>query len=65
MEVLLRGHGGDGGVNGVLVRSHTGHDGAAATPLQIGKFIAHPKYPIPLKLCWVQASCGSTMAPRL
>ena len=36
MEVLLRGHGGDGGANAVLVRWHGGHGGAAATPLRIG-----------------------------
>ena len=35
MEVLLRGHGGDGGATAVLVRSHGGHGGAAATPLRI------------------------------
>ena len=33
MEVLLRGHGGDGGATAVLVRCH---GGAAATPLRIG-----------------------------
>ena len=32
MEVLLRGHGGDGGATAVLVRCHGGHCGAAATP---------------------------------
>ncbi len=36
MEVLLRGHGGDGGANAVLVRCHGGDGGAAATPLRIG-----------------------------
>ena len=36
MEVLLRGHGGDGGVTAVLVRCHDGHGGATATPLRIG-----------------------------
>ena len=36
MEVLLRGHGGDGGATAVLVRYHGGHGGAAATPLRIG-----------------------------
>ena len=36
MEVLLRGHGGDGGATAVLVRCHGGHGGAAATPLRIG-----------------------------
>ena len=36
MEVLLRGHGGDGGATAVLVRCHGGHGGAAATPLGIG-----------------------------
>ena len=36
MEVLLRGHGGDGGATAVLVRRHGGHGGAAATPLRIG-----------------------------
>ena len=36
MEVLLRGHGGDGGATAVLVRCHSGHGGAAATPLRIG-----------------------------
>ena len=35
MEVLLRGHGGDGGGTAVLVRCHVGHGGAAATPLRI------------------------------
>ena len=35
MEVLLRGHGGDGGATAVLVRCHGGHDGSAATPLRI------------------------------
>ena len=35
MEVLLRGHGGDGGATAVLVRCHGGHCGAAATPLRI------------------------------
>ena len=39
MEVLLRGHGDDGGATAVLVRchgGHGGHGGAAATPLRIG-----------------------------
>ena len=36
MEVLLQGHGGDGGATAVLVRCHGGHSGAAATPLRIG-----------------------------
>ena len=36
MEVLLRGHGGDGGASAILVRYHGGHGGAAATPLRIG-----------------------------
>ena len=36
MEVLLRGHGGDGGATAVIVRSHGGHGGAAAIPLRIG-----------------------------
>ena len=36
IEVLLRGHGGDGGANAVLVWCHGGHGGAAATPLRIG-----------------------------
>ncbi len=36
MEVLLQGHGGDGGATAVLVRCHGGHCGAAATPLRIG-----------------------------
>ena len=36
MEVLLRGHGGDGGATAVLVRCHGGHGGAAATSLRIG-----------------------------
>ena len=36
MEVLLRGHGGDGGATAVLVRCHGGHGGAAATPPRIG-----------------------------
>ena len=35
MEVLLRGHGGDGGATAVLVRCHGCHCGAAATPLRI------------------------------
>ena len=35
MEVLLRGHGGDGGATAVLVRCHGGHSGAAATQLRI------------------------------
>ena len=35
MEVLLRGHGGDGGATAVLVRCHGDHGGAAATPLRI------------------------------
>ena len=36
MEVLLRGHGGDGGATAILIRCHGGHGGAAATPLRIG-----------------------------
>ena len=36
MEVLPRGHGGDGGATAVLIRCHGGHGGAAATPLRIG-----------------------------
>ena len=36
MEVLPRGHDGDGGATAVLVRCHGGHGGAAATPLRIG-----------------------------
>ena len=36
MEVLLRGHGGDGGATAILVRCHGGHGGAVATPLRIG-----------------------------
>ena len=36
MEVLLRGHGGDGGATTTLVRCQGGHGGAAATPLRIG-----------------------------
>ena len=36
MEVLLRGHGGDGGATAVLVLCHGGHGGAAATPLRSG-----------------------------
>ena len=36
MEVLLRGHGGDGGATAVIVRCHGGHGGAATTPLRIG-----------------------------
>ena len=36
MEVLLRGHGGDGGATAILERCHGGHNGAAATPLRIG-----------------------------
>ena len=35
MEVLLRGHGGDGCATAVLVRCHGDHCGAAATPLRI------------------------------
>ena len=35
MEVLLRGHGCDGGGTAVLVRCHGGHGGTAATPLRI------------------------------
>ena len=35
MEVLLRGHGFDGGGTAVLVRCHGGHGGTAATPLRI------------------------------
>ena len=35
MEVLLRGHGGDGGATAVLVRCPGGHGGSAATPLRI------------------------------
>ena len=31
MEVLPRGHGGDGGATAVLVRCHGGRGGAAAT----------------------------------
>ena len=34
MEVLLRGHGGDGGATAVRVRCHGGHGGAPATPLR-------------------------------
>ena len=36
MEVLLRGHGGDGGSTVIPVRCHGGHGRAAATPLRIG-----------------------------
>ena len=36
MEVLLQGHGGDGGATAVLVRCRGGHGGAAATSLRIG-----------------------------
>ena len=36
MEVLFRGHGGDGGSTAILVRCHGGHGGAAATSLRIG-----------------------------
>ena len=36
MEVLLRGHGGDGDATAILVRCQSGHGGAAATPLRIG-----------------------------
>ena len=36
MQVLLRGHGGDGGATAVLERCHGGHGSAAATPLRIG-----------------------------
>ena len=35
MEVLLRGHSGDGGATAVLVRCHGGHGGATTTPLRI------------------------------
>ena len=35
MEVLLRGHGGDGGSTAVLVLCHGSHGGAATTPLRI------------------------------
>ena len=35
MEVLLRGHGGDGGTTAVLVRCHGGPCIAAATPVRI------------------------------
>ena len=35
--VVLRRHGGDGGVFAVLVRCHGGHGGAAATQLRIGR----------------------------
>ena len=35
MEVLLRGHGCDGGGTAVLVRCHGSHGGTAATPLRI------------------------------
>ena len=35
MEVLLRGHGGDGGATAVIVRCHGGQCDAAATPLRI------------------------------
>ena len=37
MEVLLRGHGDDGGATSVLVRCHGGNGGAAATQLRIGR----------------------------
>ena len=37
MEVLLRGHGDDGGATSVLVRCHNGNGGAAATQLRIGR----------------------------
>ena len=36
MEVLLRGHGDDGGATAVIVRCHGGHGGAAAIPVRIG-----------------------------
>ena len=36
MEVLLRGHGGDGGATAVVVRCHGGHGGVAANPVRIG-----------------------------
>ena len=36
MDVLLRGHGGDGGATAILVRCHGGHGGSAAIPLRIG-----------------------------
>ena len=37
MEVLLQGHGDDGGATAVIVRCHGGHGGSAATPLRIGQ----------------------------
>ena len=36
MEVLLRGHDGDGGATAALVRCHGGLGGITATPLRIG-----------------------------
>ena len=33
---ILRGHGGDGGATAILVRCHGGHGGAATTQLRIG-----------------------------
>ena len=36
MDVILQGHGGDGGATAVLVRCHGDPGGAAATPLRIG-----------------------------
>ena len=36
MEVLLRGHVGNGGATAVLVRCHGGHGGDVAIPLRIG-----------------------------
>ena len=36
MEVILQGHGGDGGATVALVRCHGGHGSAAVTPLRIG-----------------------------
>ena len=36
MEVLQRGHGGDGDATAVLVRCHGGDGGSAATQLRIG-----------------------------
>ena len=45
MEVLLRGHGVDGGATAVLVRCHGGDGGAAATPCGLAQPpVALPKF---------------------
>ena len=50
MEVLLRGHGGNGGATAVLIRCHGGHGDAAATPLQIGPTRSGDVAATPLKI---------------